>query len=113
MNVWKEAACCSRSDNSEFRRQPNLLRWERLPDGRQRMRSVPRNRSAQAGGSADTENHRPAMSLARKWALLPPIGKREALRLVLEERLTPVDAIHLMFAVLKKAEARQCGSMIL
>ena len=47
------------------------------------------------------------MSLARKWALLPPVGVMEVLRLV-DGGMVPGEAIRLIFDVVCKAKWRKC-----
>ena len=68
---------------------------------------MPGYRIPPESGRIDPADGDKPMSLARKWALLPPVGVMEVLRLV-DGGMTPGEAIRLIFDVVCKAKWRKC-----
>lgn len=97
----------TRDHHPELRQSADVLRCDVLSKSRGGLRRVSGYRIPPESGRIDPEDCGKPMSLARKWALLPPVGVMEVLRLV-DGGMVPGEAIRLMFDVVCKAKWRKC-----
>jgi len=92
--------------NPEFLQPSHVLRFGEMPAGCGGLRRVPDHRiSPESGRNYPVDSSR-EISLARKWAMLPPVGVMEVLRLV-DGGMVPSEAIRLIFDVVCKAKRRK------